>query len=584
MNNSPGVRSIARTAGVYLATIAAGAALTGVFAAPALADPEPSAPPSSAPATSEAPSSTPAPTPSAPPVESSSPAAPKPQAERVKVEASVTFEKSSYRIDEDVRFTFKVKNVGETRVDGLQLHYFFSDPGALSIPYEPGWGKLGRSPGVPLELGETIEIPVTGQVGDLESDFVSVGGFLYDNSSLSVGEFKSSVPVTKVDGRVAGVVFGDKNGNGKLDDGEQLAGIPLTLRYTAGSKEYKATSDADGKIDFGDVPAVEYLLSSGGDPIKGWLFPLKTVRAGVDTKDLPIRGVRPLNGELKASVSFTKDTYKTGELAHVTVKLTNYGPLPLVGIVAGCNRAGVDYALKAGPGWGDLAYFAGATIAPGQTRTFDVTEKVPDAALNHGRVSVACDFGYTDVGINGNPVATDEAAVPGGIATLAGQVVRNADPDKPGGGLAGVKVVLASDGDCPTIVETMTDAEGHFKISNVVPGPKYRLFFAPPQGWRIMQDNPKSIYVVGPADNPARLHVEAGHGEEPPPTLPTRRPGCDASETATPAPGASGNQASGGATGLARTGADVLGLGALALATLVLGAALVFTSRRRQAD
>ncbi|WP_255632260.1 carboxypeptidase-like regulatory domain-containing protein [Amycolatopsis sp. TNS106] len=385
---------------------------------------------------------------------------------------------------------------------------------------------------------------------------------------------------------MAGVVFGDKNGNGKLDDGEQLADIPLFLRHSISSQEYKATSDADGKIDFGEVPAVEYLLSGGGDSIKGWLFPLKVIRAGADTTDLPMRGVRPLNDALKASVSFTKDTYKPGELAQVTVKLTNYGRLPLVGIVAGCNRAGVDFALKGGPGWGELEYFAGATIAPGQTRIFDVTEKIPDGALNHGRVSVSCDFGYTDVGIGGNPRASDEAAVPGGIATLAGQVIHTADPDKPAKGLAGVKVVLASDGDCPTIVETTTDAEGHFKIANLVPGPKYRLFFAPPQGWRILYDNPISIYVVGPADNPARLHVEAGQGDEPPPTLPTRRPGCDASANTTPAPGTPGNQASGGGAGLARTGADVLGLGTLALAALALGAGLVFTSRRRrhQAD
>ncbi|KFU82981.1 hypothetical protein BB31_00400 [Amycolatopsis lurida NRRL 2430] len=560
--------------------------MTGVFAAPALADPEPSAPTSSAPATSETPSSTPAPTPSAPPVENSSPAAPKPEAERARVEASVTFEKPSYKVGEDVRFTFKIKNVGGTRAVGLQVNQFFSEPGSLSIPYEPGWGAWGRAPGVSLEPDETKEVTVTGQIGDLDKDIAVVRGFVSDETGLNAGEFNGTVPVTKVTGRVAGVVFGDKNGNGKLDDGEQLADIPLTLRYSIGSKEYKATSDADGKIDFGDVPAVEYLLSGGGDSIKGWLFPLKVIRAGADTTDLPIRGVRPLNDALKASVSFTKDTYKPGELAHVTVKLTNYGRLPLVGIVAGCNRAGVDFALKGGPGWGELEYFAGATIAPGQTRIFDVTEKIPDGALNHGRVSVSCDFGYTDVGIGGNPHASDEAAVPGGIATLAGQVIHTADPDKPAKGLAGVKVVLASDGDCPTIVETATDAEGHFKIANLVPGPKYRLFFAPPQGWRILYDNPISIYVVGPVDNPARLYVEAGQGDEPPPTLPTRRPGCDASATTTPAPGAPGNQASGGGTGLARTGADVLGLGALALATLVLGAGLVFTSRRRrhQAD
>lgn len=587
MSKGPGARSIARTAGIYLATITAGAALTGVFTAPAVADPEPSAPTSSVPTTSEAPSSAPAPTSSAPPVETPSSAAPKPQAASDKLEASVTFEKSSYRTDEDVRFTFKVKNVSGTRVTGLQLNYFFGEPGALSIPYEPGWRELGRSPGVSLEPAGAIEIPVTGQVADLDSDVVNVRGFLYDDSSLSIGQFKASVPVTKVVGGAEGVVFGDKNGNDKLDDGEQLAGIPLTLRHTLGTKEYKATSDADGKIDFGDVAAARYLLG-GGEAIKGWLFPTKVVQVGADTTNLPIRGVQPLNGALKASVSFTKDTYKAGELAHLTVTLSNSGSIPLSGIVAGCNRVGTDFGLRGnGPGWGELAYFAGGvTIAPGETSTFDVSEKVPDAALNHGRVAVGCDFGYAEVDIERNPSAIDEAAVPGGMATLAGQVADDSDPSKPGPGIAGVKLIFSSDGDCPTIVETTTDADGNFKIENVVPGPKYRLFFAPPKGWRIKNENPTSIYVVGPPDNPARLHVGAEKGEEPPVTMPTRRPGCDASGTTTPAHGAPGQQGSGGGTGLASTGADVLGLGALALAALALGGGLVFTSRRRrrQAD
>ncbi|RSM67225.1 hypothetical protein DMH03_00635 [Amycolatopsis sp. WAC 01376] len=561
--------------------------MTGVFATPAGADPEPPAPTSSVPVTSEAPATSPAPEPGAPPAESSPPAAPKQQAERAEVVATVAFEKASYKTDEEVRFTFKVKNTGKTRAAGLRVNQFFSEPGALSIPYEPGWGALGRAPGVNLEPGEATEVTVTGQIGDLDKDTATVRGFVYDHTGFSAGTFDQPVSVTKVTGRAAGVVFGDENGDGQLDDGEQLADIPLTLRHAIGSKEYKATSGADGKIDFGDIPAAKYFLG-GGDAIKGWLFPFKVIKIGADTKDLSIRGVRPLNGALKATVAFTKESYKPGELAHVTVKLSNSGTIPLVGIVAGCNRAGVDFGLKSsGPGWGELSYSAGgATIAPGQTRTFDVTEKVPDAALNHGRVAVGCDFGFADVGIDGNPVANDEAAVPGGIATLAGQVVRNADPGKPQEGLAGVKLVLTSDGDCPTIAETTTDAKGHFKIANVVPGPKYRLFFAPPKGWRVKYDNPASIYVVGPADNPSRLHVVAEKGEEPPLTMPTRRPGCDASGTTTPAPGAPGQQGSGGGTGLASTGVDVLGLGALALATLVLGAGLVFTSRRRrrQAD
>ncbi|MEV7550814.1 hypothetical protein AB0N89_14410 [Amycolatopsis sp. NPDC089917] len=441
---------------------------------------------------------------------------------------------------------------------------------------------MGSAKGVNLAQGATTEVTVTGQIADFDQDTANVRGFISDETGFSAGEFNATVAVTKVTGHATGSVFGDKNGNGEFDDGEQLGGIPLTLRHALGSKEYKATSGDDGKVDFGDVPAAKYFLG-GGEAIKGWLFPFQVIQVGEGAKELSIRGVQPLNGALKASMSFTKDTYQPGELAHVTVKLTNSGSLPLVGIVAGCNRAGVDFALKSGPGWGELSYFAGgATIAPGQTRTFDVTEKVPDAALNHGRVAVGCDFGYADVDIDNNPVATDEASVPGGIAALVGQVVHDTEPGKPLKGLADVKLVLSSDGDCPTIAETTTDAEGNFKFAEVVPGPKYRLFFAPPQGWRIKYENPISTYVVGPADNPARLHVEAEKGQEPPLTMPTRRPGCDASGTTAPAPGQQGSGGGQGGSGLASTGADVIGLGALALAALGLGAVLVFGARRRR--
>ncbi|WP_410650123.1 hypothetical protein [Amycolatopsis sp. cmx-4-54] len=429
-------------------------------------------------------------------------------------------------------------------------------------------------------------MPVTGQVGDLDLGKAVVRGFVSDTTGFGVGNFDAEVTVTKSTGRVTGVVFGDKNSDGELDEGERLAGIPLTLRHAISAKEYQATSGPDGKIDFGDVPAARYFLS--GDGVKGWLFPFRIVQVGEGTKDLSLRGVRPLNGELKASMSFTKDVYKVGELAHVTVTLSNSGSLPLVGIVAGCNRVGMDFGLQSdGPGWGELSgHGNGATILPGQTRVFDVTTKIPDITLNYGRVSVVCDFGYADVGLDSSPVAMDAAEVPGGVATLAGRVIRSTGPNEPEMGLAGVKLALTSDGDCPTVAETMTDGEGRFKIDNIVTGPKYRLFFAPPLGWRMKDENPARVYAIGPADDLHELRFVVEEGQEPPLTMPTRRHGCDASGTSTPAPGTPGSPESGGGSGLARTGADVLGLGALALATLILGAGLIFTSRRRlrQAD
>ncbi|WP_244199970.1 CARDB domain-containing protein [Amycolatopsis thailandensis] len=584
MNKSPSGRSSFRTGAVYLATFAAAAALTGAFAAPAGADPAPSSPASSAPATSEAPASSAAPPSSAPPVESSTPAAPKPQAERPQLVSSVVFDKSEFRTDENVTFTFKVKNTGTTAANGLKVFQFISDPSDLSVSFDPGWGELERTKsGKKLEAGETYEVKVSGQIQDLTSGKAVVRGYVQDETGAGSGEFQESVAIVKVSGHAAGVVFGDKNGNGRADDGEQLSGIALTLKYANGSAKFEATSDTAGKIDFGDVPAARYYL--GGEEIKGWHFPFEFVRIGPDSKDLLVRGAPPLNGALKASMAFTQDSYKPGDLAHVAVTLTNSGPLPLTGIVSGCDRFGADYALKGGAGWGELGYLAnGVTIAPGETRAIDVSEKVPDATANRGLVTVSCDFGYRDVDLDGHAYAHGQAAVPGALATVAGDVVQPAGQGEPKG-VSGVKVVLVSDGDCPVIGERTTDAEGRFEFRKVAPGPEYRLYLLTPQGWRIKDENPRPIHVVGPEDKPWPVRFEAEPGEAPAPTVPTQPANCGEPGTPAPTTGAPAGQGSGGGqggSGLASTGADVIWLGALALAALGLGGALIFGARRRR--
>ncbi|AIG80086.1 Hypothetical protein AJAP_36420 [Amycolatopsis japonica] len=509
--------------------------------------------------------------------------APKPQAERAQVEASVVFEKTSYRTDEDVRFTFKIKNVGATRATGLWVSQSFSEPTDLVVPLESGWGPftVGKG-GKNLEPGDSFELPVTGKIRDIAKDTTVVQGIIFDQTGFGVGKFSAEAKVTKETSRVAGVVYGDKNGNGGLDDGEKLGGITVTLQYNNGPTKYTATSDADGRIEFGDLPAAEYHL--GGEEIKGWHFPSESVRVGQNTKDLLIRGVPPLNGALKASMAFTQDSYKPGELAHVSVTLTNSGSIPLTGIVSGCDRYGADWALKGGESWGDLGNRGkGVTIAPGETRKIDVSEKVPDAALNRGFVSVSCDFGYREVDIDGHAQARDQAAVPGGFATVVGDVVHVVGQGEPKG-VGGVKVVLVSDGKCPVIGERTTDAEGRFEFRKVVPGPEYKLYFLTPQGWRIRGENPMQIQVTGPEDKPFPIRTLAETGEAPAPTVPTQPADCGKTETPAPTttPAGQGSGGGQGGSGLASTGADVIWLGALALAALGLGAVLVFGARRRR--
>ncbi|WP_460438035.1 hypothetical protein [Amycolatopsis stemonae] len=573
MNKSRSARPIARC----FAVLAAAALLTAGFAGPAGAEDDPT-PTTTAPSTSEPapPSSSEAPASTTPSAPESKPAA-KPQDEppqRAQVDVSVSLDKDSYQTNEDIHFTFTVTNTGSTTAKGLWVSQDIFAPTDLYVPYEPGWGPLtSGTPGLDLEPGKSFVLNGTGKVRDVSQASTVLKGVVFDATHFGVGTFSADAKVVAAPGHAEGVVYGDKNGNGARDAGEELAGVKLTLRYVNGTGTYTATSGPDGKITF-DVPGAEYYV--GGEVADGWLFPFHTVRIGADTH-LDVRGAPPLNGALKASMAFTQDSYKVGDLAHVTVTLTNSGSIPLRGVVAECNRVGSDYVLQgSGPGWGDLVWSRGVDLAAGETRTFDVTDTVPKAAFNRGFVAASCDFGYYEVDIDNHAQADDRAAVPGAKGSVSGDVTHGKNE-----GLAGVKVVLVSDLHCPVTGEATTDAKGHFEFHDVAPGPAYRLYLLPPKGWKVTYENPTAIDVWG--DSVSRVGIDVAEGDAPLPTVPANPADCTATPptSTTGAAGGTGGGETGG-SGLASTGVEALGLGALALVALALGGGLVFTARRRR--
>ncbi|MEV4057730.1 hypothetical protein AB0J55_41545 [Amycolatopsis sp. NPDC049688] len=485
--------------------------------------------------------------------------------------------KDDYASDEEVHFTFKLKNTGGVTATGVWVSQHIDQPTDLQVAYDPGWGDLTYGRGIKLEPGQTYELPVTGHIRDIGKDIVRVRGVVFDDSHFGIGDFDASAHVTPASGEASGVVYGDKNGNGVRDRGEELPGIKLTLRYVHGDVTYTATSDEDGNLTF-KVPAADYYL--GGDVVGGWLFPWHTVHIGAGTK-LDLRGAPPLNGALTASMKFTQDSYQVGETAHVTVTLANSGPIPLVGVVAACNRIGDPYILSGRTaGWGDLAG-DGVTIAAGETRVIDVSEAVPQAAFNRGIVVAACDFGYSEVDTENHAQAHAQAAVPGAKAVVEGNVGVFDDQGQVKQGLAGVKVVLVSDRHCPVAGERTTDAKGHFEFLDVAPGPQYHLYLLPPAGWKIKYENPMWIDVWGPPENHRVWRIDAEQGDAPLPAVPANPADCT---TATPPPGPAGGTGGGqsGGSGLASTGVDATALGALALIAFALGGGLVFGARRRR--
>ncbi|WP_242545865.1 hypothetical protein [Amycolatopsis sp. MtRt-6] len=284
-------------------------------------------------------------------------------AERAQLEGSISGLKSEYASNEDVHFTVKLTNTGSVTAEGVYVFPLADRSTDLDVPYG-AWGDLNAGRGIKLEPGQSVEQPVTGSIRDVRQGTLTVRVRAFDKTGSSVSpDFEGSAKVVPAPGVASGVVYGDKNGNGVRDSGEELAGLKLTLRYVHGyDVTYTTTSDDKGNFTF-KVPAADYRL--GGDVVDGWLFPWRFVHIGDDAK-LDLRGVPPLNGALAASMAFTQESYQAGDLAHLTVTLSNSGPIPLTGIVAACDRYGSDFGLKGnGPGWGDLGNTAaGVTIAP----------------------------------------------------------------------------------------------------------------------------------------------------------------------------------------------------------------------------
>jgi len=417
--------------------------------------------------------------------------------QRPQLEISAEFGKPVYGTGEQISVTFRVRNAGTEPAVGLHAanNLFL----ATELRFDPSnWGELNSGgSGRTLEPGATYETTLSGFQGKPDADTVTLTGNVFDQSGFSAGQFAFTAPVTLTTSHVAGTIFGDRNGNGVFDAGEEAPGATLTLHYAFAFEFSPATTaDAAGRFDFGELPTVAY---STDGTAAGFNVPFVRldIDAARDNSDLRIRAVPPLGGALHAAMAFTRNRYRPGDTAHVKVTLTNSGAIPLTGIVASCNRSGEGPQLGGtGPGWGALAAdTAGVTVQPGQTRRFDVSEQVPASAFDFGYVLVACDFNYAGVLDETAPAVSDTARVPGALATVSGRIIQPVTgPNQPLTGIPGVPVTLVRDnhGHNRVIGRATTDAGGNFAFPNVVPGTGYTLRFRMPPEWTLA-DQPFSV-------------------------------------------------------------------------------------------
>ncbi|MBB4912308.1 hypothetical protein [Actinophytocola algeriensis] len=286
---------------------------------------------------------------------------------------------------------------------------------------------------------------------------------------------------------VGGLVFTDANENSVADPGEELAGLTVRL-----AKDYspirEAVSGADGRFSFADVPVGFYQLLYEPLP-DGWLLPYSvSVRADGtgSAADVMVRARRPISESLRASVALDRKIYTAGSPARLTVTLTNSGRRPLTGLRAGCDRLGtLFHLLVTQEAWGELAYEGpGATVQPGQTRTFSVAGTVPEHAVAFGVLSVVCDVGDDDLYLDGAadapPLYTKVRS--NKTADTEGVVFHDRDDDyvvDDGEAVTNTRIGLRNVTTGRVTADATTDAAGYVTYTDVPVGRYHAEIFGP---------------------------------------------------------------------------------------------------------
>lgn len=523
-----------------------------------------------------APVSEPAPESSAAP---STPAEPQPQKPAENADANpiepfaveIKLDKDSYQTGEPVKGTLKITN---TTAGPLKASaYPISRDSTITLHYA-SQSKLQA--GVELGAGQSHTHEIEGVVGDPDATSAVLAGFVQSGDfSHRSTEFKATAALKQVHGKIAGVVYLDKNGNEKVDAGEIAAGVDVTAdNGVLQDGRLTVKTDAEGRFAFDRLAPV---LHSVSPEVGDWTFKYTTVQVDLsdDNMDLKLRGVRPFSEGLTAEIEFKHDSYKPGDTAELVVTLTNTGTVPMAGINVACNRSGEGPGLQGtGAGWGDFVWDRkGVDVAPGKTETFEVSEIIPVAFGDYGILFADCDFGWDGPT---NPEAFDVARL---ITDATGTVRTTAFQDGNGNGwsdegetIAGIDMRLIDPDTAKVVATARTNDKGVAEFKDAPAG----IYFADVDGpWTVI--NPEEYFILVKGNGcwyscDWEVELKPGQGTEPKPnpvtTMPTAPP-------AAPAPQArSGN--------LPDTGANVVWLSIGGLTTLLAGAVFVIAANRRR--
>ncbi|MFC3899099.1 SdrD B-like domain-containing protein [Lentzea rhizosphaerae] len=488
-----------------------------------------------------------------------------------KVVGTVKFDKPRYQSHETVRLELTVTNVGGEVAEQVQL---LRDPDSLDIPAEQ-WGDFRpNGPGFRLAPGESRTFTVAGTIRYFGNGLLGFSGSAKFHASdgwhWGFDDIRGVVEVVMSTGDITGVVYIDRNRDGRQDAGEAAGGAAVEVKGGAPYGTFKTTTDPNGRFRFKDLPTGGYWI--GYTLPDGWVVHLegevrKTKVEPNTVTQVVARAERPYRERLKATAVLDKATYAMNEEAQITITLTNTDDRPISGVKARCNELGHGDHLGGtgyyGPpsNWGDLRPAAnGLTLAAGETKTYVVKETIPISARSSRRVFVNCDFAPNPDHNKDGAHAYDWAAIKGGLQTLKGWIAQDLNGSNwfnEGEGIPNTRIVLMTDRENGfPVAEAVSDAKGNVQFDNIPPGEYWAWIDGP---WKFEGERDHVLVMDNNLHHPYFFQVVPDLTRSP-------RPAIDLSS----------NVPAGGGTkvALARTGASVLGLVFLGVLLVAAGAAL----------
>ncbi|WP_143036207.1 carboxypeptidase-like regulatory domain-containing protein [Lentzea fradiae] len=433
------------------------------------------------------------------------------------LKVSLRFDRE-YGIGEPLGITLTVRNDGDApahqvrfATETLQLNLTTGVEDLISRPdLAPGEQKVIRLGGTAQwgapNAALTVRAWVEGAVDKTPAD----------------NQARAEAKIVNNTGTVSGVLFEDRDGNGVAGPGE---GVDWQTLRLSGGPEYPVSGSTynGGQFAMYSVPPGTYQVSWSGRNSNGEELSVKpgqfiTVKQGETTR-VAVQVVPSLSRSLWISGgSFGKQKYAKGERVSVSVTVHNRGTAPITGLVTVCDPENDPATLDGtGDGWGDLRPDrGGVTVAAGETKTFTVTDTVPDAEFPTGKVYFACVFSVDGRNVldpgNGapNPGLTIGANVAGTRGSLSGHVLSNGSPV-----LYGTKVVAVNAANNRIVGYSGTSGStGSWQINDL---PQGQIALQVTGRWKLADGSTRRLVdVVGEQDVKVDLDVVPGPEVEDP--------------------------------------------------------------------